>query len=81
MNFNTVFYFLCAMCTKRQRTTGLMVTIRTAKSNYIWSTQYTYVLFIFLTTNANLYSIQRLVFLMQAGRVLCEMRTEDLHKM
>jgi len=76
---NSVFYFLCAMCTKRQRTTGLVVTIRTAKFNCIWSTQYSYVLLIFLTTNTNLYSIQRLVFLTQADRVLCEIRTEYLH--
>jgi len=80
MNFNSVFYFLCALCTKRQRTTGLVVTISTDKFNCIWSTQYIYVLLIFLKTNATLYGIQRLVFLMQAGSVLCEIRTEDLHK-
>jgi len=81
MKFNSVFYFLCALCIKREITTGLVVTIRTAKFNCIWSTQYIYVLLIFLKTNATLYGIKRLVFLTQAGSVLCEIRTENLHKM
>ena len=45
-----LFYFLYALCTKRQRNIGIVVTKRTAKFNCIWSTQYIYVFLVFLPT-------------------------------